>query len=47
MLDFVDVYYRDVHFWAFNVADAAITAGAVLVLYEVLFTEHHHASSPV
>lgn len=47
VLDFVDVYYRDVHFWAFNVADAAITLGAVLVLFEVLFSGHHHASPAV
>jgi signal peptidase II len=47
VLDFVDVYYRDVHFWAFNVADAAITAGAALVLFEVIFSGHHHASAAV
>lgn len=47
VLDFVDVYYRDVHFWAFNVADAAITIGAILVLFEVLFSGHRHASAPV
>lgn len=37
VLDFVDVYWRGVHFWAFNIADASITAGAVLVIFEVLF----------
>lgn len=47
VLDFVDVYYRHVHFWAFNVADAAITTGAILVLFEVLFSGHHHASAAV
>ena len=47
VLDFVDVYYRDVHFWAFNVADAAITIGAILVLFEVLFSGQHHASPAV
>jgi signal peptidase II len=47
VLDFVDVYYRDVHFWAFNVADAAITIGAILVLFEVLFSGHHHAPPAV
>ena len=30
VIDFVDVYWHDAHFWAFNVADAAITIGAVL-----------------
>lgn len=47
VLDFVDVYYRDIHFWAFNIADAAITVGAILVLFEVLFSGHHHASPAV
>ncbi len=36
VLDFVDVYWRGVHFWAFNVADAAITVGVVLMLLDVL-----------
>ena len=36
VVDFVDVYFRGVHFWAFNVADAAITAGVVLMLLDVL-----------
>ncbi len=47
VLDFVDVYYRGIHFWAFNVADAAITVGAILVLFEVLFSGHQHASPAV
>ena len=36
MVDFVDVYWRTTHFWAFNVADAAITIGAVLVLIDMI-----------
>src|SRR5512133_2415995 len=33
VVDFVDVYWRSYHFWAFNVADSAITVGvAVMVL---------------
>lgn len=47
VLDFVDVYHRGIHFWAFNVADAAITVGAALVLIEVLFMGHRHAPSAV
>lgn len=42
VLDFVDVYWRGVHFWAFNVADASITVGAVLVIFEVLFGGKPH-----
>jgi signal peptidase II len=36
VLDFVDVYWRTYHFWAFNVADSAITAGVVLMLLDVM-----------
>jgi signal peptidase II len=46
VIDFVDVYWGDWHFWAFNVADAAISVGATLVFADVLFF-HRHASHPV
>lgn len=36
VLDFVDVSWRGWHFWAFNVADAAITIGVVLMILDVL-----------
>jgi signal peptidase II len=36
VIDFVDVYWRTYHFWAFNVADSAITVGVVLMLLDVL-----------
>jgi signal peptidase II len=36
VVDFVDVYFRGLHFWAFNVADSAITVGVVLMLLDVL-----------
>ena len=44
VVDFVDVYWGDAHFWAFNVADAAITMGAVLVLLEMIGVGRRHAS---
>jgi signal peptidase II len=44
--DFVDVYWGAWHFWAFNVADAAISVGAALVFIDVLFF-NRHASHPV
>jgi signal peptidase II len=43
VIDFVDVYWKGWHFWAFNVADAAITIGAILVFVELLVV-HRHAS---
>ena len=47
VVDFVDVYWGEAHFWAFNVADAAITIGAILVLLEMVGLGRHHASHPV
>jgi signal peptidase II len=47
VVDFVDVYWGEAHFWAFNVADAAITVGAVLVLLEMVGIGRRHASHPV
>ena len=44
--DFVDVYWGVWHFWAFNVADAAITTGAALVIIDLLLAGRH-ASRPV
>ncbi len=36
VLDFVDVYWRDWHFWAFNVADAAISVGVAGMLLDLV-----------
>jgi signal peptidase II len=47
VVDFVDVYWRGIHFWAFNVADSAITMGAVLVLLDMIGIGRRHASNPV
>lgn len=46
VLDFVDVYSGAWHFWAFNVADAAITVGAILVIFDLLGLRRN-ASNPV
>jgi len=47
VVDFVDVYWGDTHFWAFNVADAAISVGAVLVLLDMIGVGRRHASHTV
>jgi signal peptidase II len=47
VIDFVDVYWGSAHFWAFNVADAAITVGAALVLVDMIGLRRRHASHPV
>ncbi|MEZ5415894.1 MAG: signal peptidase II [Vicinamibacterales bacterium] len=36
VLDFVDAYWRGWHFWAFNIADAAITVGVIFLLLDVV-----------
>jgi signal peptidase II len=36
VVDFVDVYWRGWHFWAFNVADAAITVGVAILIVDLL-----------
>ena len=46
VVDFVEFYWRGWHFWAFNVADAAITIGAALIFLELLLP-NRHASHPV
>ena len=45
--DFVDVYWGLSHFWAFNVADAAINVGAALVLLDMIGLGRRHASHTV
>jgi signal peptidase II len=47
VVDFVDVYWGTVHFWAFNVADAAISVGAVLVLLDMIGVGRRHVSHTV
>jgi signal peptidase II len=41
VVDFVDFYVGGWHFWAFNVADAAITVGAILFAADTLFSRRH------
>lgn len=36
VVDFVDAYWRGWHFWAFNVADSAITVGVCLLILDLL-----------
>jgi signal peptidase II len=36
VVDFVDVYWRTYHFWAFNVADSAITCGVAIMILDMI-----------
>ena len=45
VVDFIDVYYKNWHFPAFNVADSAITCGVILLLLDVLLMTWGKAES--
>jgi signal peptidase II len=36
VLDFVDASWQGWHFWAFNVADAAISIGVILMILDLI-----------
>lgn len=40
--DFLEVFLGSYSWPAFNVADSAITIGAILLIFDVLFTRHTH-----
>jgi signal peptidase II len=42
VVDFIQLYYRDFYWPAFNIADSAITVGAVLLVWDGLFGQHKH-----
>jgi signal peptidase II len=41
VVDFVDVYWRTYHFWAFNVADSAISVGVGIMILDMLGVRAH------
>jgi signal peptidase II len=41
VVDFVDVYWRTYHFWAFNVADSAITVGVAIMILDMFGVGAH------
>ena len=47
VVDFVDLYWRGWHFWAFNVADAAITVGVSLMILDLLHIGRRRVSRAV
>jgi signal peptidase II len=44
VIDFLEFYYGNFHWPAFNLADSAIVIGAGLVILELLFDHRHKAS---
>jgi signal peptidase II len=47
VLDFVDVYVGNWHFWAFNVADASISTGVALMILDLLGLGRYRVSRAV
>jgi signal peptidase II len=54
VVDFIDVYYKNYHWPAFNVADAAISVGVIFLILQVFFDDvfrhkavNQNASGPV
>ncbi len=47
VLDFVDLYWRNWHFWAFNVADAAINVGVALMILDIIGIGRHRVPRAV
>jgi signal peptidase II len=41
VVDFVDIYWHGYHFWAFNVADSAITVGVAIMMLDMLGVGTH------
>ena len=47
VVDFVDVYWGTWHFWAFNVADSAITVGMALIILDQIGVGRHRVPETV
>jgi signal peptidase II len=46
VVDFVDAYWNNWHFWAFNAADAAISVGVSLLVIDLFRPEAQAAPAP-
>ena len=47
VVDFVDAYWRGWHFWAFNVADSAISIGMALIILDQIGVGRHRVPETV
>lgn len=45
VVDFIDVYYKNYHFPAFNIADSAISVGAGIMLLDMFLNRHEDSAS--
>lgn len=39
VVDFIDIYHKDIHFWTFNIADSAISVGVCLLIIDLFKKE--------
>ena len=39
--DFIDFYFRDFHWFVFNIADIFITLGVICLIYDEVFMENN------
>ena len=39
VVDFIEFYYKDLYWPAFNIADSAITIGAILLILDTFLTD--------
>ena len=46
VVDFIDVGYGDVRFWTFNVADSAVTIGALILAWSLSREDHDRGTAP-
>lgn len=46
VVDFLDVYLGTAHWPAFNVADSAITVGAILMIWEMIINRKNRPAAP-
>jgi signal peptidase II len=47
VVDFIDIGFGDLRFWTFNVADSAVTIGAILLAWSLSREEHALGERPV
>jgi signal peptidase II len=46
VVDFIDIGFGDVRFWTFNIADSAVTVGALVLAWSLSREEHETPASP-
>ena len=45
VVDFIDVVFGTWHFWAFNLADSAITMGVIALVFDMMGTGRHASTT--